>query len=253
MATNETTVELVKQAHENAMSSMMKSGFKVGNVLEVVVNPELPFMGYTTSQGRGFRIVVSGMAVESGMLEGLLVHEMSHVYRMQTNHPSHNQQIIEEVIDGLAGRAVLGDYQQKIIHELVNNIQDLYADDIAMKIFRESHLLPEEQLSNFLQGWVKDEPMRSNDPRKDRWMNAAMMVNNARAIAQMKRHKITDLGGKALASNERLLAQLPKNASSQFQYFTNLMVNLKESITEEEYRRLLTEYLKKFLEITEGN
>jgi hypothetical protein len=251
LGTNETNVELVKQAHENAMSSMMRSGFEVGNILEVVVNPQLPFMGYTTPQGRGFRIVVSGMAVESGMLEGLLVHEMSHVYRMQTEHASHNQHIIEEAINGLGGGAILEDYQQKIIHELVNNVQDLYADDIAMKIFRDGHLLPEEQLSNFLQGWVKDEPIKSNDPSKDRWINAAIMLNNARAIAQMKRHKIADLGGKALASNERLLAQLPKNASSQFQYFTNLMVNLKENITQEEYRMLLTDYLEKFLEITE--
>jgi len=252
-ATNETTVELVKQAHENAIGSMMRSGFEVRNILEVVVNPQLPFMGYTTPKGRGFRIVVSGMAVKSGMLEGLLVHELSHVYRMQNNHPSHNQHIIEEALNGLVGRVILEDYQQKTIHELVNNIQDLYADDIAMKIFREGHLLPEEQLSNFLQGWVKDEPMKSNDPRKGRWINAAILVNNARAIAQMKRHKIADLGGKALASNERLLAQLPKKVSSQFQYFTNLMVNLKESITEEEYRRLLTDYLRKFLEITEEN
>ena len=253
LATNETTVEIVKQAHENAVSSMMRSGFEVDNILEIVVNPQLPFMGYTTPQGRGFRIMVSGMAVESGMLEGLLVHEMSHVYRMQTKHPSHNQHIIEEAINGLGGRTILKDYQQKIIHELVNNIQDLYADDIAMKIFRESHLLPEDQLSNFLQGWVKDEPMKSNDPRKNKWINAAIMVNNARAIAQMNRHEIVDLGGKALTSNERLLAQLPKKASSQFEYFTNLMVNLNESITEEEYRRLLTDYLKKFLEITEEN
>jgi hypothetical protein len=33
------------------------------------------------------------------------------------------------------------------------------------------------------------------------------MLNNARAIAQMTRHKMADLVGKAVASNEMFLAQ----------------------------------------------
>jgi hypothetical protein len=145
------------------MINMIRSGFEVGNTLECCCESSAPIHEV---YDRGFRIVVSGMAVESGMLEGLLVHEMSHVYRMQTNHPSHNEHVIEEVINGLSGPAILKDYQQKIIHELVNNTQDLYADDIATKIFREGHLLPEEQLSNFLQRWVKDERMKSNGRMK---------------------------------------------------------------------------------------
>ena len=253
LAKNEATVERVREAHQNAMDMMRESGFEVGNIVEVAVDPQLPFMGYTVPQGDGFRIVVSGMAVESGILEGLLVHEMSHVYRMQTNHPSHNHRIIEEVVNGLAKQRLSKEYQRKIIGELVNNIQDLYADDISMKVFRESRFLPNGQLSAFLQSWVKDEPVKSTDPKKDRWVNAAIMANNARALAQMKRHRISDVGGRAQASNERLLPQLPVTASSQFPYFMNLMTNLNEDITEDGYRRLLKEYLGKFLELTERN
>jgi hypothetical protein len=253
VAIKETAVERVKQAHENAIRMMRKSGFEVDNIMEVAVDPQLPFMGYTTPQGGGFRIVVSGMAVESGMLEGLLVHEMSHVYRMQTNHPSHNQRIIEEAVNGLGERALSRDYQRKIIRELVNNIQDLYADDIAMKVFREGRFVSQEQLTSFLQDWVKNEPVKSNDQRKDRWVNVGIMVNNARALGQMRRHRITDTGGKAKASNEKLLNRMPPAASNQFPHFMNLMANLKEGITEADYRQLLTDYLNEFIEIAENS
>lgn len=253
VAMKETAVERVKQAHENAIGLMRKSGFEVDNIMEVAVDPQLPFMGYTTPQGGGFRIVVSGMAVESGMLEGLLVHEMSHVYRMQTNHPSHNQRIIEEVVNGLGERALSRDYQRKIIRELVNNIQDLYADDIAMKVFREGRFVSQEQLSSFLQDWVKDEPVKSNDQRKDGWVNVGIMVNNARALGQMRRHRIADTGGKAMASNERFLNRMSPAASNQFPHFMNLMANLKEGITEDDYRKLLTDYLNEFIEIVESS
>ncbi|MGA8905699.1 MAG: hypothetical protein WB661_11910 [Candidatus Bathyarchaeia archaeon] len=46
---------------------------------------------------------------------------------------------------------------------------------------------------------------------------------------------------------------MPVTASSQFPYFMNLMTNLNEDITEDGYRRLLKEYLGKFLELTERN
>lgn len=237
----------------NAATMMEMSGFEVGNIVEIVVDPRLPFMGYTVPQDGGFRIVVSGMAVESEMLEGLLVHEMSHIYRMRSNHPSHNHQIIESAINGLGKNAVSKEYQRKIISELVNNIEDLYADDVAMQVFRSGSFLPEGELSAFFQGWVKDEPVKYTDPERDRWVNAAIMANNARALAQMKRHRIEDVGGRAHASNEKLLPQLPATTSHQFPYFMNLMTNLEENITEDAYRNLLKDYLGKFLEMTKTN
>jgi hypothetical protein len=245
--------ENVKQAWDNAIFLMRRSGFEVGNTVEVAVDLQLPFMGYTIPQHGGFSTVVSGMAVESGMLGGLLVHEMSHVCRMQTNHPSHNQRIIEEAVNGLGQRALSRDYQRKIIRELVNNIQDLYADHIAMKVFRKGRFVSREQLTSFLQDWVKDEPVKSNDQRKDRWVNVGIMVNNARALGQMRRHRIADTNGKAKASNKRFLSRMPPTVSNQFPHFINLMANLKENITEDDYRKLLTDYLNEFIEIAENS
>src|SRR5437879_11550557 len=119
--------ETVRMARQTAIEMMRKAGYDIGTKVKVVVDPQLPFMGYTMPQGGNFTIVVSGGAVGSGLLEGLLVHEMSHVYRIRTNHPSHNSQILEEAIDNLGKRVVLRDYQQKIVKDLIKDIQALYA------------------------------------------------------------------------------------------------------------------------------
>src|SRR2546428_971321 len=245
--------ELVKKAELNASQMMKKSGFGIKSEVEVAIDPQLPFMGYTMPQGRGYRIVVSGGSVGSGMIEGLLVHEMSHIYRMENNHPSHDAEVIEEAIDKIGKQYLSHDYQQKIVHDLLNDIQDLYADDISMKVLKKNPILESGQMSSFLQDWVKDEPAESGDPRRDSWMNASTMVHNARAIGQMTRHGIEDTGGKAVDSNRRFLSQMPPTAASQFRYFKDLMVNLKENMTRDQYQKLLADYLNRFLEVAEKN
>src|SRR2546427_5075525 len=226
--------ELVKKAELNASQMMKNSGFGIKSDVEVAIDPQLPFMGYTMPQGRGYRIVVSGGSVGSGMLEGLLVHEMSHIYRMENNHPSHDAEIIEAAIDEIGKQYLSHDYQQKIVHDLLNDIQDLYADDVSMRVLKKNPILESGQMSSFLQDWVKDEPVESGDPGRDRWVNASIMVHNARAVGQMARHGIEDTGGKAADSNKRLLSRMPPTASSQFPYFQDLTINLKADRTRDE-------------------
>src|SRR3989454_11879602 len=122
LGNSEDVEESVRKARQTAIEMMKKTGFDIGTKVKVVVDPQLPFMGYTMPQGGNFTIVVSGGAVGSGLLEGLLVHEMSHVYRIQTNHPSHNGQILEEAVDNLAKKVVLLEYQKKNVHDLLNDI-----------------------------------------------------------------------------------------------------------------------------------
>ncbi len=235
------------------MDMMRKAGYDVGAKVKVVVDPQLPFMGYTMPQGGNFTIVVSGGALGSGLLEGLLVHEMSHVYRIQTNHPSHNGEILEEAVDSLGKKVALGDYQQKIIHDLLNDIQDLYADDISFKVLRNTPILASDQMTRFLQDWVKDEPAKTRDPVMDSWINASIMTHNARALAQMARHKVEDTGGRAQQTNKIFLSQVSPRLAGRFEYFRNLLQNLREDMTPEQYRALLAEYLGQFLELAEKN
>lgn len=242
----------VGEAQHAAMEMMRKAGFEVGDGIQVSVDLKLPIMGYTRPEGRGYRIVVSGGAVESEMLEGLLLHEMSHIYRMRTGHPSHNSELVAEAVGTLGKRALRRDYSQKIIYDLTNNIQDLYADDIAVRIMKESLTMPPDLMSRFLQDWVKSEPAQGKDAMRLRWLNGWTMANNARAIGQMARHKVEDLDGRAADANRQFLSKIDLSMASWFEYFLDLLTNLREDITNDEYRMLLTEYLGNFVGMVEG-
>src|SRR5467141_5339792 len=245
--------EFVKKAFLNASRMMKESSFGLKSDVKVAIDPKLPFMGYSMPLGKGYRIVVSGGSVGSRMLEGLIVHEMSHIYRMENNHVSHDAEVIQQAIERIDTKRLIDDYHQKIVHDLLNDIQDLYADDISMKVLKKNQILDSAQISSFLQDWVKDEPLESGVPKRDRWVNASIMVHNARALGQMTRHGIEDTAGKAAESNRRFLSQMPPPVASQFPYFQDLMVNLKEDITSDQYRKLLADYLKSFLKAAERN
>ncbi len=249
--TSNVTIERVAEARKNALERMKKAGYPLGDSIEVIIDPKLPFMGYTVPINGHYRTVVAGGAVGSGMLEGLLLHEMSHIYRMQNKHPSHNPKIIDEVIKSLRKDAQSKEYQRKIVGNLVNNLEDLYADDISTKVMRESSLYKPEVVSNFLQENIEDKPVQMRDVRKERWTNTAIMVDNARALGQMRRHRIEDTGGKGESANSKFLAQVSPRIAEKYPYFFDLVVNLKEDLTEDGYRRLLTEYLNTFVQIAE--
>src|SRR5437660_6242408 len=239
LESSEDIEETVRKARQTVFFLKQKTAYEIGTKVKVVVDPQLPFMGYTMPQGGNFTIVVSGGAVGSGLLEGLLVHEMSHVYRIRTNHPSHNSQILEEAIDNLGTKVVLRDYQQKIVHDLLNDIQDLYADDISFKVLGNSPIMASDQMTRFLQDWVKDEPVKSDDGVMDSWINASIMTHNARAIAQMARHRVEDTGVLAEQANKSFLSQVSPSVAGRFEYFRNLLQNLREDMQAEAYRALL--------------
>ena len=88
---------IVKEAANEALRMMKNAGFEIPDKLDVLVDPKLPFMGYSTKRGGTNIIVVAGDALKSGMIEGLLVHEMSHVYMTSMHHPSHNRRLLDKV------------------------------------------------------------------------------------------------------------------------------------------------------------
>jgi Family of unknown function (DUF5781) len=246
---NARVVEVLK----DAMWRMSETGFEIRQPVNIVVDPKLPFMGYTMPQNGEFTIVISAGSIESGMLEGLLMHELSHIYRMQTNHPSHSSQLIREAASRLAGRAISQEYKQRIIRDLINDIQDLYADEIAVKVMTRTRIVSMDRLAEFFQSWVKDEVVQTSNDKRDRWVNSSIMEKNARAISQMRKQGIPDIGNRAASSNERFLKMLPAEMSRHYGYFEKLFSNISEDITEEGYREFLADYLSNFVEIAEGD
>jgi len=209
-------------------------------------------MGYTSRQSQRHMIVVSGFAVESGMLEGLLAHELSHVYRNITNHPSHNEQIIATLASSFINSHKLNaDYQCEVLHQVINHVQDLYADDISIKVLAsgENRIFDPTQLGGFFAEWIKDEPVKTEDTLKDQWVNAAIMLNNCFAISNMQRHNIPDYDHKAKSKNDTFLSRINPNAAKKFSLFNNFMVGLREQVNEDEFQREMEEYLEGFFEI----
>ncbi len=249
-------IRTVKQAKDNATRMMKESGFDIGETVRVRIDPNLGFMGYTMPANDGtYMIVVAGAAVDSGMLEGLLIHEMSHVYRMRSQHPSHNANIIEEAVESFGKNNAQLDYQRKIMHDILNDIQDLYADDISFNVLRKNRILPMEDLTRFLQSWVKDKPedFHGKDARAERWTNGSILVHNARALAQMTRHQIDDKDNNAVQANKAFLSKLSTSMTENFDYFQNMLTRLPENLTADSYRKLLRQYIGKFLETVQEN
>ena len=107
-------------------------------------------------------------------------------------------------------------------------------------------------MTEFLQSWVKDSPVDTGDPVRDRWTNTSLMAHNARAIAQMKRHGIEDTDGRAAKANQMFLDQVSPDIAAEFDYFRNTLLNLREDVTVRDYSKLLGEYIDRFMRTAHG-
>ena len=237
---------------KNALYMMEKAMLKINSPIKVMISKKLPFMGYTTEKDGRHLIVVSGKFVKSDLLECMLIHELSHVYRKETNHPSHNHRLLDEVIHSITRKhRITEQYQQIILHHIVRYIQDLYASDISFKVFKKNQdkLPPLDVIKDFLLlRWMKPKSVRSNDKTKEKWANADGMLRNSVVISIMIRHKIDDNKGEDI--NEKFLSSISKTISKESRYFTGFMLRLKENITERKFGIELTKYLEKFVGVT---
>jgi hypothetical protein len=239
----------VKDAINNALKLMRDSHFAISGKVKVVVDADLPFMGYSTQRAEGNVIVVAGRAVESGMIEGLLIHEFCHIYRTEQNHPSHNKELLNHVgYHVLHEHELYKDYQVKTIQQAVNHIQDLYADDISFQVFKKSKAFTEEQSHAFFLDWINDTPLKGKSV-KTRWLNVGTVLNNCFAISNMQRHAIADIKNQAENKVQSFLSQVDDAIKKEFIYFRSFMFSLKENVTEAEFEKALMDYLNRIIRL----
>jgi hypothetical protein len=242
---------IIWNAVRSALEAMRDSGFEISDKVEVVLDPKLPFMGYSTKRNGKNVIVISGMAIKSGPIEGLLIHEMCHIYRTDQNHPSHNSELLNTVGHTVIHKNQLTkDYQIKTIQQAVNHIQDLYADDITFKVFQKSGSFTHEQAFEFFLDWIND-TMSTPKTKKDKWLNIGVMLNNSFAISNLTRHKIVDIDNQAENKIQKFLSQINPSMKKEFTYFRNFMTNLKENPAETQFKKDLTEYLTRTIKLAE--
>ncbi len=240
--TKTTQLEKLESLKNNALLLMEKAGYPLPNALAVELDQDLPYMGYTTETDTGPVIVVSGDALSGNMALNLLIHEMSHVYRQQSNHPSHDQQLLTSITAWVMHGKVVEPYQEKIIQGILNNIQDVYADDISFKIF-EKH----EHLNEFFMNWIH-EPVTAKTP-KEKWENAENLVSAAFAQGNLERHGISDSGEKIEKAIEVLLKKLPHPVAERYGFFKEFLVRMPEDVTEKEFEKMLILFLTEFLKL----
>lgn len=225
-----------------ALSLMDTAGFPITVPLDVHLDPDLHFMGYTTEKEGRQIIIVSSMAMESGALN-LLIHEMSHVYRIQSGHPSHDAQLLTAITAWVMHGRIIEPYQDKILHGILNIIQDLYADDISFKIFDK-----QAGLNEFFMSWIRTAVIAKTT--KEKWENAENLLSAAFAQGNLERHQIVDTGNKVQKAIEKFLAKNEKSVAVKYDFFKKFMVDLPEEVTEKEFERLLITYLSEFLKLT---
>lgn len=240
---------ILSDATANALRLMRDSGFEISGKVEVTVDPDLPFMGYSTRRKGGNVIVVAGRAVESGMIEGLLIHEMCHIYRTEQKHPSHRSKLLESVgLNLIHENRLAENYEIGLVQQAVNHVQDLYADDLSFKVFQKSSVFTAEQAFEFFLDWISDTPTESKSS-KARWLNVETMLNNCFAISNLTRHNIEDINNQAETKTQTFLSQADPSMQREFPWFRNFMTNLKENPTEDQFEEDLTEYLTRAIKL----
>lgn len=232
---------------EQALAMMKQAGFPVSADIEVVLDENLPYMGYTTEQNGSPVIVVSGDALAAGAAVNLLIHELSHVYRSITNHPSHDYQLLTSITAWVMHGKAVEEYQEKILHAILNHLQDLYADDITFKIYNE--FSPELDLNDFFMSWIRKPHKKAKTPEQV-WENADALLSTAFAQANLERHNISDKGGKVAKAVKEFLADIDKPMAEKYIFFKKFMLLMPEEVSKKQFESMLITYLNEFLKLT---
>lgn len=237
----------LEEIKEEALQLMADAGYPISVAVDVELDENLPFMGYTTDERGTPVVVVSGDALQSGAALNLLIHELSHVYRSLTNHPSHDYQFLTSVTAWVMHGRAIEDYQEKILHAILNHLQDLYADDISFKVF--DKLDPEQNISEFFMSWIHA-PHKKARTQQQIWENVDAMLSTAFAQANLQRHNIADKGGKVEKAVESFLSQVDKRMAEKYDFFKKFMILMPEEVTQKQFEKMLITYLSEFLKLT---
>ncbi len=172
--TGHADVARVRTTFEEVERRLAAHGFQVAWPVDVQV-VTLSVMGATKSDRGHHTLYASLGAVRSDALDGLLAHEMGHMIRTETRHPSHDPVLFralgKEVRVPRAGLQAVG--------AAFNHVQDIYADDIAFRTGFDA------RAHDFFRGWIEGNTGRRV---RERWVNVGRSVTNGFALGNLRRH-----------------------------------------------------------------
>jgi len=214
--TRRADVDDVRATFEDVERRLAAHGLRVAWPVEVEI-VSMPIMGATKSTNGRHTLFASLDAVRSDALDGLLAHEMGHMIRTETRHPSHDPAVYKAM--GKAVRVPREGLQA--LGEAFNHVQDIYADDLAFLSGFDG------RAREFFRVWIEgNSRRRSRDP----WTNVSRSVTNGFALGNLRRHGLLAdddplrdtardfdrrAGFDALDGFTELFATLPENPSAR--------------------------------------
>jgi hypothetical protein len=239
------TDSLLQNTLDWAMERMKQKGYPVKSKVTLNIEPSLAIMGYARKEGRVHRIMISEWALDSDMLGGLVLHELSHVYFTERGACTHDSRILDEVLDELKAKDGLQVRETECLVDAFNHLQNILVDDIVFAVMGEKEL---GTATKFFSEWVTDRP--SGDPVAD----SSLVTRNAFAVASLRRRRLLDLSprGSPLESeiyfrNKSLLGSLGPRAEDEFGRIEKFLEESKSDWSEKEFRVSLGAYFEMVL------
>lgn len=242
-----------RSAGRTVLAAMTDMGHPIDAKVEFRFDPDLRIMGYSRPLPDGYRVVAGKGAMRDNLLVTLLAHELSHVQRMASGHASHSHAAVQSAYDAIRLQGPQEPYHDEILHDVINNVQDLYADGIAFDVMQRMGAVPREGIGGFFLAWMKPRPEPSSDAREARWRAAHAAIGNARALAQVKSQgsHVQLRGAKRI--NSELLASLPPEIAEAQTWFQAFYDDLPPDPTTAGFTRALSDYVRRFVAIAEGS
>lgn len=232
------TDKLLQNTLDWALERMRQKGYAVRSNVSLDVEPNLAIMGYAKKEGQVHRIMISEWALDSEMLGGLVLHELSHVYFTERGAPSHDSNILEHVLEGLKERDGLHAKETECLIDAFNHLQNVLVDDVVFDVMAEKE---REVSRRFFAEWVSDR--RSGDPVTD----ASLLCRNAFAVASLKRRGLFERGSEMFYRSEALLSALGPPADREFAWVEDFLEKARPEWDSERFREALEVYFDRIL------
>ena len=230
-----------------ALDRMRQKGYDVRSKVTLNVEPSLAIMGYAKKDGDVHRIMISEWALDSEMLGGLVLHELSHVYFAEQGASSHDSRVLEEVLEDLEERDGLRAKETEHLVDAFNHLQNVLVDDIVFEVMAGKE---RDMAKRFFAEWISDRP--SGDPVTD----ASLLCRNAFAVASIRRRKLAEWHAKGNQEdaeiyfrNKSLLDALGHHADAEFSWLEDFLEKSKPGQSEAEFRESLGAYFDRMLSL----
>ena len=238
------SVERSDEALQNvldwALERMKKNGYTIVSKVAIASDPTLNIMGYAKKKDGIRYVVVADWALDSEMLGGLVLHELSHIYATERRIPSHDPRIMNRALAEIGEREGLTEREMGYLVDAYNHLQNVIVDDMVFKSMDEKDI---KLIRRFFSGWVSE--MSSGNPSLD----AALLVRNAFAIASLKRHGIDEEDEDMTNRNREFTASVGNQAEDAYEWIEGFLEKASARWKEREFTARLSEYLEKMVSL----